>query len=105
MHGIRAAQPILFLLQRPTHPRIDLKGQKVQKISKNNHETFRNRPKFVYHKVPEYTIPSLTPDVVHKAHIPPPGTKEKQSPGKRITAFDQSFEIKFVGKPPEYAKR
>ena len=95
----------MFLLQRPTHSNIDLKGQKVLKLPKNNHETFRNRPKFVYHKVPEYSIPLLTPDVVHKAYMPPPGINEKQSPRKRITAFDESFETKSVGEPPEYAER
>ena len=82
-----------------------MKAQKVQKISKNNHETFRNRPKFVYHKVPEYTIPSLTPDVVHKAYMPPPGTKEKQSRRRTINASDGSSKTKSVGEYPQYAKR
>ena len=82
-----------------------MKGQKVLKLPKNNHETFRNRPKFVYHKVPEYSIPSLKPDVVHKAYMPSPGTNEKQSHRKRITALDESFETKFVGESREYAKR
>ena len=90
----------LFLLQRPTHPNIDLKGQKVLKFPKNNHETFRNRPKFVYHKVPEYSIPLLTPDVV-----PPPGSNEKPSHQKRITDFGGSIEKNSVGKPQQYAKR
>ena len=94
----------MFLLQRPTHSNIDLKGQKVLKLPKNNHETFRNRPKFVYHKVPGYSIPSLTPDVEHRAYLPPPGTKEKQSHQRRITAFDGSPETNSLGEP-KYPKR
>ena len=82
-----------------------MKGQKVLKLPKNNHETFRNRPKFVYHKVPGFSIPSLTPDVVHKAYMSPPGTTEKQSHQRRITAFDGSPETKSVGEPPQYTKR
>ena len=95
----------MFLLQRPTHSNIDLKGQKVLKLPKNNHETFRNRPKFVYHKVPGFSIPSLTPDVVHKAYMPPPGTNKKQSHPKQMAAFEGSSESKTVGEPPHYAKR
>ena len=105
MYRISATQNNLFLLQRPTHPNIDLKGQKVLKLPKNNHETFRNRPKFVYHKVPGYSIPSLTPDVVHKAYLPPPGTKEKKSHQRRVTAFDGSSETKSAGEPPQYPIR
>ena len=95
----------MFLLQRPTHPNIDLKGQNDLKLPKNNHETFRNRPKFVYHKVPGYSIPSLTPNVVHKAYMPPPGSKEKQYDQRRIMAFEGSPETKSVGEPPQYTKR
>ena len=93
------------MLQRPTHANIDLKGQTVLKLPKNNHETYRNRPKFVYHKVPGYSIPSSTPDVVHKAYMSPPGTKEKQSHQRIITAFDGSPETKSVGEPTQYPKR
>ena len=95
----------MFLLQRPTHPNIDLKGQNDLKLPKNNHETFRNRPKFVYHKVPEYSIPSLTPDVLHKAYVTPPGSNEKPFHQKRKFEFDGSYETKSFGEPPQYAKR
>ena len=95
----------MFLLQRPTHSNIDLKGKKVPKLPNNNHETFRNRPKFVYHKVPGYSIPSLTPDVVHKAYMPPPGTKEKQSRRRTINASEESSKTKSVGEHLQYAKR
>ena len=102
---ISATQNNLFLLKTPTHPNIDSKRQKVLKLPENNHETFRNRPKFVYHKVPGFSIPSLTPDVVHKAYMPPPETKKKQSHPKQMTAFDGPSESKIVGEPPHYAKR
>ena len=104
-YGISAIQNILFCLQRPTHPNIDLKRQKVLKSPKNNHETIRNRPKFVYHKVPGYSIPPLTPDAVHKAYMPPPGSNEKQYDQRRRIAFDGSPETKSVGEPPQYPKR